>query len=456
MGPLCSGTRSEPGGGHARDPDPRLRGRARTPAWRPRASAKRTSTRRCATSARRCSRPTSTSQVVKDFLARVKERVARREGRRRGSATSSGRARCARRPASTSSRSARTSWSTLMGPVDTTLAPRRAGRDLGDAARAPGRRQDDRRREARAATSSARGARPLLVAADIYRPAAVLQLQQLGARIDVAVHVGARRRVGAGDLRSRAAERARREGFDAIVYDTAGRLAIDDELMQELEEIRDARRAGQHAARLRRADGPRRRQRRAGLRRAAPPRRPDPDQARRRRARRRGARREGGRPASRSSSSAPASRSTGSRPSGPRASPRASSAWATSSASSRTSRQVVDAAAEEAEEDAERILQRQLRHGRPAEAAPDDPEARSAARRVREAARASAGLADQVDEGELGKVEAMIQSMTRDRAARPRALHRQRSRASRIARGSGRAAERGRRPRRSASARCAR
>ena len=77
----------------------------------------------------------------------------------------------------------------------------------------------------------------LLVAADVYRPAAVLQLQQLGARIGVEVHAGAD-----GDsapaICQAAAERARRQGFDAIVYDTAGRLAIDDELMQELEQIR--------------------------------------------------------------------------------------------------------------------------------------------------------------------------------------------------------------------------
>jgi len=81
------------------------------------------------------------------------------------------------------------------------------------------------------------GKKVLLVAADIYRPAAVLQLQQLGARIDVEVHAGA-----TGDsapaICQAAAERARKQGFDAILYDTAGRLAIDEELMQELADIR--------------------------------------------------------------------------------------------------------------------------------------------------------------------------------------------------------------------------
>ncbi len=80
------------------------------------------------------------------------------------------------------------------------------------------------------------GRKPLLVAADVYRPAAVDQLKTLGASIDVPVHHG-----GEGDLPpaicASAFERARREGFSAIVYDTAGRLAVDDELMAELQEI---------------------------------------------------------------------------------------------------------------------------------------------------------------------------------------------------------------------------
>ena len=83
------------------------------------------------------------------------------------------------------------------------------------------------------------GRRPLLVAADLQRPAAVLQLQQLGERIDVPVHTG-ETADGAPAVCAAAAERAKREGFDAIVYDTAGRLAIDDELMGELEQIRAA------------------------------------------------------------------------------------------------------------------------------------------------------------------------------------------------------------------------
>ena len=80
------------------------------------------------------------------------------------------------------------------------------------------------------------GRRPLLVAADVYRPAAVLQLQQLGAQIEVPVHAGAEGE-SPPDICAAARQRARDEGFDAIVYDTAGRLAVDDELMAELEDI---------------------------------------------------------------------------------------------------------------------------------------------------------------------------------------------------------------------------
>jgi signal recognition particle subunit SRP54 len=78
--------------------------------------------------------------------------------------------------------------------------------------------------------------RPLLVAADVYRPAAVLQLQQLGERLGVAVHSGAEGEKPP-EICAAAAQRARAQGFDAIVYDTAGRLAIDEALMEELQEI---------------------------------------------------------------------------------------------------------------------------------------------------------------------------------------------------------------------------
>src|SRR5512145_213953 len=76
----------------------------------------------------------------------------------------------------------------------------------------------------------------LMVPADVQRPAAVEQPQRLGASIDVPVHAGAPGEAPPS-LCARARERARDAGFDAIVYDTAGRLAIDAELMAELRAV---------------------------------------------------------------------------------------------------------------------------------------------------------------------------------------------------------------------------
>ncbi|MEW5761762.1 MAG: signal recognition particle protein [Bacillota bacterium] len=82
------------------------------------------------------------------------------------------------------------------------------------------------------------GRRSLLVAADIYRPAAVEQLQLLGKRIDVEVfHVGDADPVA---IARAAVAHAGSSALDAVVIDTAGRLHIDDQMMGELERIKDA------------------------------------------------------------------------------------------------------------------------------------------------------------------------------------------------------------------------
>ena len=81
--------------------------------------------------------------------------------------------------------------------------------------------------------------KPLLVAADIHRPAAVRQLETLGSQVDVEVYGGGPERPAvkvAGDGVRRAAE----IGASWAIVDTAGRLQIDDDLMEELEQIRDA------------------------------------------------------------------------------------------------------------------------------------------------------------------------------------------------------------------------
>jgi signal recognition particle subunit SRP54 len=80
------------------------------------------------------------------------------------------------------------------------------------------------------------GKRPLLVAADIYRPAAVDQLRILGEQLHVPVfHVAG---LQPPELCRRALEEAQKQKNDVVIYDTAGRLAIDDALMSELEQIK--------------------------------------------------------------------------------------------------------------------------------------------------------------------------------------------------------------------------
>ncbi|MDI9259940.1 signal recognition particle protein [Alicyclobacillus sendaiensis] len=78
--------------------------------------------------------------------------------------------------------------------------------------------------------------RPLLVAADVYRPAAVDQLKVLGAQIDVPVFSvdGA----GAVEIAEAGLGDAARRGADIVIVDTAGRLHIDDALMAELESMK--------------------------------------------------------------------------------------------------------------------------------------------------------------------------------------------------------------------------
>jgi signal recognition particle subunit SRP54 len=78
--------------------------------------------------------------------------------------------------------------------------------------------------------------RPLLVAADVYRPAAIDQLQILGEQLGMPVYT----EPGASppDICEHAIRVAAETGRDTIIYDTAGRLAIDEPLMNELSEIK--------------------------------------------------------------------------------------------------------------------------------------------------------------------------------------------------------------------------
>ena len=82
------------------------------------------------------------------------------------------------------------------------------------------------------------GKRPLLVACDVYRPAAIRQLQIVGGQAGVEVF-----EKGQGDpvqIAKEAVEHARYYGRDPVIIDTAGRLHIDEKLMQELKDIKSA------------------------------------------------------------------------------------------------------------------------------------------------------------------------------------------------------------------------
>jgi len=82
------------------------------------------------------------------------------------------------------------------------------------------------------------GRKPLLVAADLQRPAAIDQLETLGHRIDVPVFTD--RRGKPARLVKAAMKEASRTGSDVVIIDTAGRLQIDEELMRELDDVRKA------------------------------------------------------------------------------------------------------------------------------------------------------------------------------------------------------------------------
>ena len=82
------------------------------------------------------------------------------------------------------------------------------------------------------------GKRPLLAACDIYRPAAIKQLETVGAQLDIPVfQMGQTNPV---DIAKAAIEHAKKHGNDIVFLDTAGRLHIDEELMDELKNIKAA------------------------------------------------------------------------------------------------------------------------------------------------------------------------------------------------------------------------
>ncbi len=83
------------------------------------------------------------------------------------------------------------------------------------------------------------GQKPLMVAADPYRPAAVTQLETLGKQLDIPVYSDEKTK-NVADICKQAMKRAKEIDATTIILDTAGRLHVDEELMEELERVKKA------------------------------------------------------------------------------------------------------------------------------------------------------------------------------------------------------------------------
>ena len=124
----------------------------------------------------------------------------------------------------------------LMGPVDTSLKLKAKGQLAGImmvGLQGSGKTTTTGKLAAKLLKE---GRKPLLVAADVYRPAAVDQLKVLGERLGVPVYHEPG--VQPPELAKRGYEAARQQKCDVVLIDTAGRLAIDEQLMTELEAIK--------------------------------------------------------------------------------------------------------------------------------------------------------------------------------------------------------------------------
>ena len=84
-----------------------------------------------------------------------------------------------------------------------------------------------------------KGKNPILVACDIYRPAAIEQLKILGGQIDIPVYSEEDNKEPVKIARS-AVRHARQHGYDLVIIDTAGRLAVDEQMMNEISAVKKA------------------------------------------------------------------------------------------------------------------------------------------------------------------------------------------------------------------------
>ncbi len=174
-------------------------------------------------------------EVVKKFVARVREQAAGAEVKT--SVTDKSGRKMKVSPGDHFVKICHDELEALMGPVDTSFKLKGKGQVSGimmvglqgsGKTTTTGKIAFKLKKEGRSV---------LLVAADIYRPAAVDQLKVLGAKLDVPVFHQAG--LQPPELARLAYEKARAEKIDTVIIDTAGRLAIDDALMTELEAIKD-------------------------------------------------------------------------------------------------------------------------------------------------------------------------------------------------------------------------
>ncbi len=128
----------------------------------------------------------------------------------------------------------------LMGPVDTALQEAKYGATVVMMVGLQGSGKTTTAAKL-ARLLASRGRSPLLVAADIYRPAAIDQLETLGGRIEVPVFSRPDKKPDV--IAREALLHARSQMRDVVIIDTAGRLAMDEPLMKELRSIRDVTKA---------------------------------------------------------------------------------------------------------------------------------------------------------------------------------------------------------------------
>lgn len=126
----------------------------------------------------------------------------------------------------------------LMGPVDTSLEYANKGPTAVMMVGLQGSGKTTTSGKLARYLKHTKAKKPMLVAADTYRPAAVQQLMVLGKKLNIPVF--ALKGLKPTDLCKMAMQQAVSVGRDVVIFDTAGRLAVDDELMGELEAIKKA------------------------------------------------------------------------------------------------------------------------------------------------------------------------------------------------------------------------